>query len=279
VPTDRLVSPDWLQQRLGDPKIRIVEVDYHGTSAWDEGHIPGALGWFWKDWLWDPAMRDFPTPEEFARRCVAAGIADDTTVVFYGDPVQFGTYGWWVFTYMGHRDARVLDGGRVRWMKEKRPWTTAKTVVPSATYTPPAGRNDAMRKRLADLLTDLPRVGKDLALIDHRSPEEYRGERVNMPGNPDVGAERAGHIPGARHLYFGDLIVEDTSFRDAATLERLLRATGAGPDKDVVSYCRLSHRATLVYFAMTQLLGWKNVRSYDGSWTEYGSVVGVPIEK
>jgi thiosulfate/3-mercaptopyruvate sulfurtransferase len=279
--TDRLVQPAWLEEHLDDPNVVILEFNWNGTESYDAWHIPGAHGFFWKDFLWDDDIRDFPSPELFAKRCGQLGITNDTTVVCYGDPVQFGTYGWWVFTYLGHKDVRLLNGARVLWEKEGRPTATDVPTPTPATYTPGTSRNDHMRARFTDILERLDDVkaGGKTALIDHRSPEEYNGERVNMIGAPDVGAERAGRIPGAKHLYFDELLNDDMAFRDEDELRGLLEGVGATPDKDVISYCRLSHRATLCYFTMTQLLGYDSVRSYDGSWTEWGSLVGVPIEK
>ena len=275
------MEPAWLEEHLEDPNVVVLEFDWTGTDSYDAWHIPGAHGFFWKDFLWDDSIRDFPSPELFAERCGALGISNDTIVVCYGDPVQFGTYGWWVFTYLGHPDVRLLNGGRVLWEKEGRPTTTDVPTPTPATYTPGTGRNDHMRARFTDILDRLDDVkaGGGTALIDHRSPEEYNGERVNMVGAPDVGAERAGRIPGAKHLFFDELLNDDMTFKDEAALRGLLEGVGAAPDKEVISYCRLSHRATLAYFTMTQLLGYENVRSYDGSWTEWGSLVGVPIEK
>ncbi len=280
--SDRLVEPSWLEEHLDDPNVVILEFNWTGTESYDKWHIPGAHGFFWKDLLWDDTIRDFPSPELFAKRCGELGISNDTTVVCYGDPVQFGTYGWWVFTYLGHKDVRLLSGARVLWDKEGRPKSTEEPAKPApVTYTPPAGRNDTMRVRFTEIVDRLDelKAGETSVLLDHRSPEEYRGERVNMIGAPDVGAERAGRIPGARHLYFDDFLNEDMTFRAPDELRALLAARGATPDKDVISYCRLSHRATLAYFTMTELLGYDSVRSYDGSWTEWGSLVGVPIEK
>lgn len=279
--SDRLVDGAWLEEHLEDPEVVILEFNWNGTESYDSWHIPGAHGFFWKDFLWDDAIRDFPAPELFAERCGALGISNDTTVICYGDPVQFGTYGWWVFTYLGHRDVRLLDGARVAWEKEGRPTTTDVPVPTPVTYTPGAERNDHMRVRFAEILERLDDIaaGGRTALLDHRSPEEYNGERVNMIGAPDVGAERAGRIPGAKHLFFDEFLNDDMTFRDEDALRALLESRGATPDKDVISYCRLSHRATLAYFTMTQLLGYESVRSYDGSWTEWGSLVGVPIEK
>ena len=280
--TDRLVEPSWLEEHLDDPNVVILEFNWTGTESYDKWHIPGAHGFFWKDLLWDDAIRDFPSPELFAERCAALGISNDTTVVCYGDPVQFGTYGWWVFTYLGHKDVRLLNGARVLWEKEGRPTTTDVPAAPAAaSYAPNGPRNDSMRVRFMEIVDrlDALQAGKEAVLLDHRSPEEYNGERVNMIGAPDVGAERAGRIPGARHLFFDEFLNDDMTFRSEDELRALLAERGATADKDVISYCRLSHRATLAYFTMTELLGFENVRSYDGSWTEWGSLVGVPIEK
>lgn len=278
---DCLVEPDWLEAHLDDPAVRIVEIQWTGPESYDESHIPGARGWAWKQWLWDPLTRDFPTPQDFARRCAAAGIGNETTVVFYSQQVQFGAYGWFVFTLLRHPDARLLNGGKRRWVLEGRPLTAELPEIVPASYTPPPARRDEMRVRRDEMLALLPEfaAGGRTVLLDHRTPEEFRGERVNTTGQFDHGAERAGRIPGARHLYYEELLNDDHSFRTPDELTALLAARGATPDKDIVSYCRLSHRATLAYFAMTRILGWPNVRSYDGSWTEWGSMVGMPIEK
>ena len=279
--TDRLVDGAWLEEHLDDPNVAVLEFNWDGTESYDAWHIPGAHGFFWKDFLWDDAIRDFPSPELFAERCSALGISNDTTVVCYGDPVQFGTYGWWGFTYLGHPDVRLLNGARVLWEKEGRPTTTELPKAIPASYMAGTERNDHMRVRFTEIidhLDDFAAEGK-MVLLDHRSPEEYNGERVNMIGAPDVGAERAGRIPGAKHLFFDEFLNGDMTFRDEDELRALLAYRGATPDKDVISYCRLSHRATLAYFTMTELLGYECVRSYDGSSTEWGSLVGVPIEK
>ena len=279
--SDRLINVQWLSSRLQDPNLRVIEVDWTGTEAYAAGHIPGALGWNWKEWLWDPLTREFPAPREFARRCGAAGIANDTTVVFYGDPVQFGVYAWWVFTYLGHADVRLLDGGRTAWVAQGNPVTTEVPRVAPRSYLPPSSPRLEMRVGRDEVLRNLPkyRAADSMVLLDHRSPEEFDGRRVNVPGMPDVGAERSGHIPGARHLHFTEFLNPDTSFKPPAELRALLAARGADADKEIVSYCRLSHRATLAYFVMHELLGFPKVRSYDGSWTEWGSMVGMPVER
>ncbi len=278
---DCLVEPDWLEAHLDDPDLRVVEIQWMTPESYEEAHIPGAQGRAWKDWLWDNLTREFPAPDEFARRCAAAGIGNDTTVVFYAEPPQFGTYGWFVFTLLGHADVRLLNGGKKRWIAEGRALTAEIPKIAPASYTPPASRRDDMRVGRDEMLSLLPEfaAASGTVLLDHRTPEEFRGERVNTTGQPDHGAERSGRIPGARHLYYEEFLNNDNSFRTPEELTALLAARGATPDKDIVSYCRLSHRATMAYFVMTRILGWSRVRSYDGSWTEWGSMVGMPIEK
>jgi thiosulfate/3-mercaptopyruvate sulfurtransferase len=271
-----LVDAAWVAAHAGDPNVRLIEVNMEGTRAYDGGHIPGAIGWHWKTMLWDPLRREFPDPETMAARLGAAGIGNGTTVVFYGEPIQFGTYGWWVLRYCGHPDVRLLDGGRTRWLREGRPLTAEVPAVAPVRYAPapPRASLRVLREEILGRLGDPGTV-----LFDVRSPEEYRGERVAPPNRHDDGAERAGRIPGAVHLHFLDLLREDQTFKAPEEMRRLCEARGVAPAKEVIVYCRLSHRASLVNFALTQLLGYPRVRNYDGSWTEWGSVVGVPIER
>jgi len=278
--TTALVDPAWVAAHRDDPSVCLIDVAGLGQDdlqAYKAGHVPGAHPWKWKEMLWDSHMRDFPAPQEFARRLGAAGIGNDTTVVFYGEGVQFGIYAWWVFRYCGHDKVCVLDGARYRWAGEGRRLVTDEPAPrPAKTYTPVA-RVERMRVLRDEMLRVL---GQSRTLIvDARSPEEYRGERVGAPPGPDVGAMRYGRIPGARHLYFNELLNSDTSFRSREELSAIVDARGVAPDKDIIAYCRLSHRATVLYFTLTELLGLDNVRIYDGSWTEWGNLVGVPIER
>ena len=275
-----LVDPAWLHRRRNDPAIKLIEIagmNQDEMQAYRAGHIPGAVCWKWKEMLWDPLRRDFPTPEDFARRCGAGGIGNDTTVVFYGEGVQFGFYAWWTFRYCGHKKVKMLDGARYRWTAEGRPLTTEEPP-PAApvTYTP-VKRVERMRL-LRDKMFKVV-DGKAALLLDGRSPEEYRGERVGGPEGPDVGALRYGRIPGAKHLYFEELLDARKAFKPMAELQQLVAARGAAPERDVVAYCRMSHRATVLYFALTELLKFKKVKVYDGSWTEWGNLVGVPVER
>jgi thiosulfate/3-mercaptopyruvate sulfurtransferase len=275
-----LADPAWLDRHLRDPKVKLIEIAGMGQDdmqAYRAGHVPEAVCWKWKEMLWDEYMRDFPSPEAFARRCGAAGIANDTTVVFYGEGVQFGIYAWWAFRYCGHAKVKVLDGARYRWAAEGRPLVTDEPPAATPVNYEPVKRNEKMRIRRDKVLAALGK-GSTL-LLDGRSPEEYSGQRVGGPGGPDVGAVRYGRIPGAKHLYFEALLDANKAFKPLPELEQLVAARGAAPDGDIVAYCRMSHRATVLHFALTQLLGYKKVRVYDGSWTEWGNLVGVPVER
>lgn len=273
------VDAAWVSEHCNDPRVRIVEIAGTGQEEQQKyraGHVPGAVCWWWKDALWHPYKRDFCAPGEFARLCSANGIANDTTVVFYGEGIQFGFYAWWAFTYCGHENAVVLDGGRYRWVKEGRGLTRDVPQFAPARYEPRA-RREHMRVSYRDVLEGLDRPNR--VLLDGRSPEEYRGLRVNTPEGPDVGALRYGRIPGARHVYFEELLNEDKTFKPAPRLRALIEGAGATRDKETVAYCRMSHRATVLYFTLTQLLGYDDVKVYDGSWTEWGNLVDVPVER
>jgi thiosulfate/3-mercaptopyruvate sulfurtransferase len=279
-PPAALVSPEWLAARAGDPSIRLIEIAGMGQEnmqAYKAGHVPGALCWDWKQSLWDEHAREFPSPDEFARRLGAAGISDATTVVFYGEDIQFGLYAWWTFRYCGHADVRVLDGGRHGWTAQGRKLVTDIPPHPAPVQYRPQARREEMRIRRAEVFSALRDT--ETVILDARSAEEYRGERVGAPGMPDVGAVRTGRIPGARHLYFADLLTVDKRFKPRRQLAELVLQCGVRPNIDVIAYCRMSHRATLVSFALTELLGIPNVRVYDGSWTEWGNLVGAPIER
>jgi thiosulfate/3-mercaptopyruvate sulfurtransferase len=275
-----LVDTVWLSQHLESPGVRVVEIAGMGQEdqlAYRSGHIPGAACWNWKTTLWDSHIREFPTPGEFARRLGTAGIGEDTTVVIYGEPVQFGLYAWWTLRYCGHPDVRVLDGGRRGWMADGLPLDTREPPAPAPVVHSTAPRQEHMRIGRAEVLAATRRAGA--VILDARSQEEYRGERVGAPGSPDVGAVRYGRIPGARHLEYLELLDADQRFKPAAQLHAALAARGAHANDDIITYCRMSHRATVLYFAMTELLGYEKVRVYDGSWTEWGNVIGLPIER
>jgi thiosulfate/3-mercaptopyruvate sulfurtransferase len=273
------MSPDALVARLDDPTLRLIEISWaDDDSGYRRAHIPGASWAYWKDLLWDDTAREFATPRQLADRLGALGIPDTATVVLYGDPVQFGTYALWTFILAGLESAVLLDGGKEYWIK---------AGLPVATGAPHA---QACRRVLVGNPDGASRVGRDevraaladpnVAILDLRAPEEYSGERVSPWGMAvDYGAERAGRIPGARHLYFRDLLEPDGRFLSADQLRARFADAGVAPADKVIVYCRLSHRATLGWFALTQLVGATDVRIYDGSWTEWGSMVGMPIER
>ena len=275
-----LVTPAWLDAHRDDPRLRLIEVAglrQEQMQAYKAGHVPGAICWLWKDMLWDSHKRDFPDPAEFARRMGAAGISNDSTVVIYGEDIQFGIYGWWTLRYCGHDNVSILDGGRHRWSAEGRPLQLELPPRPAVVTYRPVQRRTGMRVFRDDVLAA---IGDGATrIVDARSAEEYRGERVGAPGAPDIGAVRYGRIPGAKHFFFDDLLDRTKCFKPARDLQPLVSACGLQPEEPVIAYCRMSHRATVAYFALTELLGFKNVRVYDGSWTEWGNLVGVPIER
>lgn len=275
-----LVDPAWIEAHRNDPQVRLIEIagmNQGEMQAYKAGHVPGAVCWPWKEMLWDSHMRDFPSSEDFARRLGAAGIGNDTSVVFYGEGVQFGVYAWWTFRYCGHDRSFMLDGARNRWANEGRGLTTEVPPAAKPVEYRRVARNEAMRIGYQEVLAGLGKP--EPVLLDGRTPEEYRGERVNGPPGPDYGALRYGRIPGAKHLYFEELLNRDNCFKPIAEMQRLVEARGATPETDIITYCRMSHRASLLYFALTELMGYTKVRMYDGSWTEWGNLVGVPVER
>lgn len=276
-----LVNGDWLEQRLGDERLVILDVSFYVPSqaAWFEGHVPGSHYVHWKDLCWDEADRQFPDPEEMSRRLGSFGAGDASTIVLIGDPIQFATYAYWVLALTGFEErVVVLDGGHATWAAQHRPLTQDPSpTTPTSGPTPGRPVTDARVGR-DDVLTRLGDPAR--VLVDLRSAEEFAGERVAPTTAPfDHGAERAGHIPGARHLPHDRLLSTDGTFLEPAELEAAFASIGADEERDVVTYCRLSHRASLGWFALTRLSDRRSVRVYDGSWTEWGSMVGMPVER
>jgi thiosulfate/3-mercaptopyruvate sulfurtransferase len=272
---DMIVTTEWLAQHMGDPGIRIVEVSAMEDDTYPEGHIPGSVFWPWKESLWDQHMREFVRPRDFAALMSRSGVTPDTTVVFYSDRCQFGTYALWTCLLRGHSNVKVVDGSRTRWVDEGRPMTTAVPEVEPADY-PVQPPNETWRIDRNDVLAGLG--DPDRVILDGRTPEEYDGLRVKPYPGFDHGAVRKGRIPGAKHLFYGELINEDESWKPIAEIRKAFEVRGATPDKDIVSYCRTGHRASFLWFTAHFLLGYPRVRSYDGSWLEWGNMVGMPIE-
>ena len=273
-----IIDGDWLQARLGNASVKIIEVCSDPDDAvFSAGHIPGAIRFSGKSFAGTKATASSLPPTSW--RCGwAAGIFDGDTLVLYGDPVQYGTYAFWALTMAGHRDLKLLDGARTKWVGEGRPMDAEIAAPATVAYTPGAV-DGSMRVGRDDVVAHLGEPGR--VLLDMRSPEEFSGARVMEPGKFDHGAERGGRIPGAHHLFFKELLNADDSFKPAAELKAALGAAGADPANgaEIVCYCRLSHRATLAWTAMTFILGYEGAKIYDGSWTEKGSIVGFPVER
>jgi thiosulfate/3-mercaptopyruvate sulfurtransferase len=273
-----LVSTDWVARDLGNPSVRIIESN-EDTLLYASGHIPGAVQVDWTSDLNDQLRRDYITREGFEQLMSRIGATPETTVVFYGDKNNWwACYAFWVFQLFGHTRARVMDGGRVKWEKEGRPWTRDVPAFAPATYTA-QDRADATHRAFRDeVLSHLNAKGQ---LVDVRSPEEYAGTRMHMPDYPNEGALRGGHIPGAKSIPWARAInPEDGTFRPAAELRKIYcEEKQLAPDRPTIAYCRIGERSSHTWFALKYLLGFENVRNYDGSWTEWGNMVNMPIEK
>jgi thiosulfate/3-mercaptopyruvate sulfurtransferase len=275
-----LVTTQWLQDHLGDSNVRILEVcSLTDDKAYREGHVPGAQWVYWKAACWHETDREFIAPDAMARLFGDKGIGPDDTLVLYGDPVQYGSYAFWTYTMAGHRNLKLLDGGRRKWVMEGRPLTPDVPRLAAVGYPAPAA-NAAMRVGRRNVLNHLKAPQR--LLLDVRSSEEYTGQRVIEYSQPfDHGAERFGRIPGAAHLYYKEMLNADDSFKSPEELRAAFAKAGIAPEKfdEIVCYCRLSHRATIAWLALSQVMGLGNVKIYDGSWTEWASIVGYPIEK
>ncbi|BDZ63115.1 sulfurtransferase [Agromyces mangrovi Wang et al. 2018] len=270
---ERLVSADWLVEHLDDPGLVVVESD-EDVLLYETGHIPGAVKIDWHTDLNDPVVRDYVDGEQFAALLGSKGISRDTTIVVYGDKNNWwAAYALWVFTLFGHEDVRLLDGGRDLWVAEGRELTTEVPAPASVDY-PVVERDDAtVRAFKEDVLAHL-----GSPLIDVRSPEEYSGERTHMPAYPDESALRGGHIPSAASVPWARAAAPDATFRTRDELDAIYKGeAGLADGDDVIAYCRIGERSSHTWFVLTHLLGFENVRNYDGSWTEWGSAVRVPI--
>jgi thiosulfate/3-mercaptopyruvate sulfurtransferase len=279
---DVLVETSWVAEHLQDPKVRIVEAD-EDVLLYEQGHIPGAVKLDWLVDVQDPVRRDFVDKSGFEKLMSRWGIAQDTTVVFYGDKNNwYACYTFWLFSYYGHRVLHVMNGGRQKWVDEGRELTREMPSYQVTQYRAqdPNPKIRAFRDDVFKLLNEQQNgLTAGVSLIDVRSPQEYRGEVLHMIGYPQEGAQRAGHIPGAASIPWGTAANPDGTFKSPAELNQIYGGKGVTADKDVVAYCRIGERSSHTWFVLTHLLGYPNVRNYDGSWTEWGSMVRAPIEK
>ena len=270
-----LVETDWVAEHLTDPKLRLVEVDVD-TTAYEQGHIPGAVGWNWNTQTQDTLRRDIINKDQFEALASQSGIANDSTVILYGDNNNwFAAYVFWMMKMYGHEDVKLMNGGRKKWMDEGKPTTTEPPSVTPSSHK--AREVDNSLRAFYQNVSD--NLGKpNAALVDVRSPAEFSGELLAPPGLMET-AQRAGHIPGAASIPWGQAVREDGTFKPVDELKALYEGKGVSSDKDVIAYCRIGERSSHSWFVLKYLLGYPNVRNYDGSWTEWGSMVGNPIEK
>ncbi len=278
VKSDVLVSTEWVASNLNNPAYRIIESN-EDPLLYPSGHIPGAVQVDWTTDLNDPLRRDYLDKARFDALASRIGITQDTTVIFYGDKNNWwATYAFWVFQLFGHTNAKVMDGGRLKWEKEGRELTREVPSYPATSYSAPE-RDDTQIRAFRDEV--LAHVKAGLPLVDVRSPDEFSGKKLHMEGYPQEGALRGGHIPGAQSVPWARAInPEDGTFKNAVDLKAIYEGEkGLKPTDDVVAYCRIGERSSHTWFVLTYLLGYQKVRNYDGSWTEWGNSVGVPIEK
>ena len=274
-----LVSTDWVLEHHKDDNVRVLEVD-EDVLLYDTGHIPGAQKIDWLMDLWDDTMREFVQPDELAALFERLGISNDTTIVLYGDKNNWwAAYAFWFFKYSGVENLKLMNGGRVKWTQEDKPLTTEVPSYPEGNYTP--GQRDPNLRAFRDEVLkhiDKTKAGEG-AMVDVRSPGEFSGEVTHMPSYPQEGVLRGGHIPGSSNIPWSQAANEDGTFKSADELKNLYADKGVTGDKDIIAYCRIAERSSHTWFVLKYLLGYDNVKNYDGSWTEWGNSVGVPIEK
>jgi thiosulfate/3-mercaptopyruvate sulfurtransferase len=274
---DVLVDTEWLEGKLDDPNVRIVEVD-EDTTAYEKGHIPNALGWNWNTDLHAPVGRDYVDQEGLSKLLQKAGVGPDTTLVLYGGNNNwFAAYAYWLLRYLGYGNVKLLNGGRKKWELESRSMTSDAPSFGATDFQIDAPVNGDFRAFRDEVLSKA--TAGNTSFVDVRSPEEYRGEKLAPDHLPQEQAQVPGHIPGAANVPWGKAANEDGSFKSADELKTLYEGVGVTPDKEVIAYCRIGERSSHTWFALHELLGFEDVKNYDGSWTEYGSLVGVPVEK
>jgi len=272
-----LVETDWVKENLGKPNIKLIEIDVD-TKAYDAGHIPGAVGFNWQTQLQDQVRRDIISKEAFEKLLSDAGVSPDDTVVLYGDNNNwFAAYGFWLFKMYGHRDVRLMNGGRVKWLNEPdKQLVTDRPAIKPTQYRAPA-IHDEYRARLPEVME--ASGGGRMNLVDVRSPDEFTGKIIAPPGLNET-AQRAGHIPGARSVPWSTAVNADGTFKSADDLRSIyLNQAGVDPNKDTIAYCRIGERSSHTWFVLKYLVGLNNVKNYDGSWTEYGNLIGAAIER
>jgi thiosulfate/3-mercaptopyruvate sulfurtransferase len=273
-----IVTTDWVDEHKDDENVTLVEVDVD-TDAYDEGHVPGAIGWNWTTQLNDELRRDILDRRQMASLLGQSGIGRNTTVVLYGDNNNwFAAYAYWQIKMFGHRRLKIMDGGRAKWLAEGRAATTDVPQPESRTYRAPQA--DSSLRATRDYVLDVASGDNNVGLVDVRAPAEYSGELLAPANLPQEGAQRGGHIPGAANIPWATAVNEaDGTFKSVDELREIYGGKGITGDREIIAYCRIGERSAHTWFVLTQLLGYPKVRNYDGSWTEYGSIVGAPIER
>jgi len=273
---ESIVETEWVYEHLDDPAVRLVEVDVD-TNVYDHGHISGAVGWNWQSQLQQGMVRDLINKEEMQNLLSGSGISTSTTVILYGDNNNwFACWAFWQLKYYGHQDVRIMNGGRIKWELEGKPFVETKTEVDSVPYLA-KDPDESLRAYRDQILKDLLESG--ISLVDVRSPDEYSGLLLAPENVPQEGSQRAGHIPGAKNIPWAQATDSDGTFKSYSELLQLYTEKGITGEGNTVTYCRIGERSSHTWFVLTQLLGYSNVSNYDGSWTEWGSIVGAPIEK